>query len=91
LPNTALENQIPLIAIINRDNSDAFKAAFAFLEEFCEGKLEFICGIANKDDKEYDSFNSWVNDPENEKTRLLYLDTKEFEKYLFEGDLATLN
>lgn len=89
--NRALENQIPLIAIINRDNSDAFKAAFAFLEQFCEGKLEFVCGIANKDDKEYDSFNGWVNDPDNEKSRLLYLDTKEFEKYLFEGDLATLN
>lgn len=89
--NKALENHTPLLVIINRDNSDTFKAAFTFLEAFCEDKLEFICGTANKDDKEYESFNEWINDPENEKNRLLYLDSKEFKKYLFEGDLAALS
>ena len=29
--NRALENQTPLLIIINRDDSDAFKAAFSFL------------------------------------------------------------
>jgi hypothetical protein len=29
--NKALENQSPLLVIINRDNSDAFKSAFALL------------------------------------------------------------
>ena len=46
--NRALEGQIPLLVIINRDNSDAFKKAFEFLESYCEDKLDFVCGIADK-------------------------------------------
>ena len=49
--NKALENQTPLLVIVNRDDSEAFKAAFSFLEGFCDGKIEFVCGIANKGDK----------------------------------------
>jgi thiol-disulfide isomerase/thioredoxin len=87
----ALSNQTPLLIIINRDNSTAFSAAFSFLESFCENKVEFTCGVASKGDQEYDQFNEWISDPKNEKSRLIYLLTDKFEKYLWEGDLAQLD
>jgi hypothetical protein len=46
--------------------------------EFCEDKVEFICGIASKGDKEYQSFNDWISDPIPEKSRIVYLTTDKF-------------
>lgn len=89
--NKAFENHTPLLIILNRDNSDSFKAAYATLEVFCEGKTELLCGIANKDDEDYNSLNGWIGDPNNEVSRLVYIETQEFSKFLFEGELATLN
>lgn len=77
--------------MIVRDDSEASTTAYTFLEEFCSGKIEFMCGIANRTDDEYDGFNDWVNDPENNNSRLIYINAENFEKYLYEGDLANLN
>lgn len=89
--NKALESQTPILLIMNRDNSEAFKAAHQLLESFCQGKLDFICGIAATEDKEYESFNEWIKDPIKDQSRIIYLKTEKFEKYLYEGDLAALD
>jgi hypothetical protein len=86
----ALEANTPILTLLNRDNSEAFNAAFALLEVFCEDKLEYICGTASKEDKDYDNFNDWLKDTEKEKSRLVYLNTEKFDKYFYEGDIATL-
>ncbi len=77
----ALEEQTPLLVIVNRDNSEAFKAAFSFLESFCQEQNEYVCGIANKEDAEYSNFNDWVGD-NGESSILVYVNTEKFEKYL---------
>ncbi len=46
--------------------------------------------MANKGDEEYDNFNNWLSDPVEETSRLVYLNTEKFDKYFYEGELATL-
>ena len=87
----SLEEKIPLLILINRDDSEAVVSARKMLEGFCEDKVEYFCAKAHKNDKEYKPFNDWVQDSDNEKSRLLFLSTENFEKFLYEGDLATLN
>lgn len=70
----ALEDQTPLLIIVNRDNSEAFTTAYNFFESYCPSATDFICGIANKDDEEYDSFNNWLN-AGNEKSLITFLNT----------------
>ena len=53
--------------------------------------MEYICGIANKGDKEFDAFNDWIQDPIKDKSRLLYLTTEKFEKFLYEDSLADVS
>lgn len=79
-----------MLVIVNRDNSEAFTAAYNFFESYCPSITEFICGIANKDDEEYDNFNNWL-DAGNEKSLIAYLDTEKFEKYIYPGDLSAIN
>lgn len=89
--NRALESQTPILLLVNRDDSDGEQIAREFLTSFCEDKLEYICGLAEKGDKEYKSFNDWIDDPIKEKSRIVYLTTDKFEKYLYEGELADVN
>ena len=49
--NKALENQTPILLLINRDNSAEQKIVKDFLTSYCEDKLEYVCGIANTGDK----------------------------------------
>ena len=87
----ALESQTPILLLINRDDSDAQDIAREFLTSFCEDKLEYICGIASREDKEYESFDEWIDDPIKDKSRIAYLTTEKFDKYLYEGDLADVS
>lgn len=50
-----------------------------------------VCGYAGKDDQDYQSFSDWLGDKNTEKTLLVYIDTTEFKKTIYEGDLAALN
>jgi hypothetical protein len=60
------------------------------LERFCAGKTELVCGYAGKEDQDYESFSNWLGDKTPEKSLLVHVDTKEFKKTIFEGDLAAL-
>jgi hypothetical protein len=74
----SLEEKIPLLILVNRDDSAAATHALEFLDSYCEDKLEYFCAKAHKDDKEYKAFNDWVADPKNEESRLLFLSTENF-------------
>lgn len=86
----ALESSTPLLIVVNRDSGEDFRKAFALLEVYCVGKIDFLCGVANKGDEEYDNFNGWLSDPQPDSNRLVYLNTEKFEKYFYNGELATL-
>ncbi len=75
--------------IVNRDESG--KTVLGLLNEYCAGKLDFICGVANKEDKDYENFNSWLKDTEESKSRLVYMDTSNFQKYFYQQDLTLIN
>ena len=81
--------QTPLLVLIDRDGQA--KHALQLLHEFCAGKEGFVCGIVHPSDEEYNTFNSWVEDPQPEKSRLTYMTTDVFQKYLYEGDLTTVS
>lgn len=49
-----------------------------------------MCGYAAKQDQDYESFNEWLGDKQEDKSILVYIDTTEFKKTIYEGDLTTL-
>jgi hypothetical protein len=60
------------------------------LEKYCPGKDDIVCGYAAKQDQDYESFNEWLGDKQEDKSILVYIDTTEFKKTIYEGDLTTL-
>lgn len=85
----ALEGQAPLLVVVKRN--EVANHVFSVLEEYCLGKTEqIVCGYADKDDRDYESFNKWLSDATPEKTLLVMIDTQEFKKLIFEEDLSTL-
>lgn len=86
--NNALQGKYPLLVIVRRDDSSAH--VLNVLEEFCEGKGDIVCGYAAKDDQDYESFSEWLGDGQTEKSVLVYINTNDFKKSFYEGDLSTL-
>lgn len=44
----AFKARIPLLVLINRDNSKTTKDAYNFLTNHCADKFEYLCGYASK-------------------------------------------
>lgn len=85
----ALQGKAPLLVIVRREEAISGHV-LSVLEKFCEGKSELVCGYAAKEDKDYDSFSEWVGDNQPEKSVLVYVNTTEFKKTIYQGDLAAI-
>lgn len=86
--NNALQGKYPLLVIVRRDDSSAH--VMTVLEEFCENKGEIVCGYAAKEDQDYESFSEWLGDGQTDKSALVYINTNDFKKSIYEGDLSQL-
>jgi chromosomal replication initiation ATPase DnaA len=60
------------------------------MEEYCLGQQDIVCGYAGKEDQDYQSFNEWLGDSQPEKSVLVYINTNEFKKTIYDGDLSQL-
>jgi hypothetical protein len=85
----ALQGKAPLLVIVRREETVSAHV-LEVLEQYCQGKNELVCGYAAKEDKDYSSFSDWVGDSETEKSVLVYVNTNDFNKKVYPGDLAAL-
>lgn len=86
----ALEGKAPLLVIVRREETVS-GLVINVLEQYCPGKDDIVCGYAAKQDQDYESFNEWLGDKQEDKSILVYIDTTEFKKTIYEGDLANLS
>ncbi len=85
----ALDGKAPLLVITRREQVVS-GYVLDVLEQYCQGKDDIVCGYAAKEDQDYESFNGWLGDKQEDKSVLVYVDTTEFKKTIYEGDLAAL-
>ena len=74
--------------IVKRDETSTH--VLSVMEQYCQNKKELVCGYAAKEDTEYEQFNEWLADNQPGKSILLYINTSDFKKIIYDGDLAQL-
>lgn len=62
------------------------------MEDYCKGNAKIVCGYALKGEDHFDDLMAWAGvDKDLVASRLIYVDTEKFEKYLFEGKVDEVN
>ena len=84
--NHAIENRKPLLIVAIRD--EVGEKVLAMLDEFCHGKNEFVCAYARKGEDGFNPFSEWLGDQGTENSQLLVVNSEDFTKTLFDGDLT---
>ena len=85
----AIDAKKPLLILAKRDQ--AGEKVHKLLEEFCTGRHEFVCAYASKDNEGYEPFNEWLGDEDNEKSKIVAVNSQDFSKSIYSGDLEKVN